>query len=153
FLARLYPGLRGVAVALVVLVCCGRVAFGAHYPSDVLAGAAVGWGIGSAAFRGRWGVRAVNAVAGDRRRAEPREGSAGEPETDADAGRDGGQAAETGVCLDPPRAARAWRGGRAVECAGFEIRLGLRVHGGSNPPLSVQRPRGCGALFLLWVSP
>lgn len=31
----------------------------------------------------------------------------------------------------------AWRGGRAVECAGFEIQYGLRVIGGSNPPLSV----------------
>ena len=32
----------------------------------------------------------------------------------------------------------AWRGGRAVECAGFEIQYGLRVIGGSNPPLSVR---------------
>ncbi len=31
-----------------------------------------------------------------------------------------------------------WRGGRAVECAGFEIQYGLRVIGGSNPPLSVE---------------
>ena len=39
----------------------------------------------------------------------------------------------------------ARRGGRAVECAGLENRYGLRVIGGSNPPLSAlqQRVRSC----------
>ncbi len=36
----------------------------------------------------------------------------------------------------PALSSRARRGGRAVECAGLENRYGLRVIGGSNPPLS-----------------
>ena len=41
-LSRLYPRGRGLFVVLAVLVACQRVQGGAHYPSDTLAGAAVG---------------------------------------------------------------------------------------------------------------
>lgn len=92
FLARTYPGLRGLAVVMAVLVCCGRVAFGAHYPSDVLVGAAVGWGIGSGALRGRWGARAAGAVF-RRRRGKARAEGPGRLETDGAGEHDGGQAA------------------------------------------------------------
>jgi membrane-associated phospholipid phosphatase len=42
-LAWLYPRGRGVFAGLAVLVACQRVEGGAHYPSDTLCGAAVGW--------------------------------------------------------------------------------------------------------------
>lgn len=42
FLSRAYPPLRGLAVGLAALVCVCRVLFGAHYPADVVAGAALG---------------------------------------------------------------------------------------------------------------
>ena len=41
-LAGWYPRLRWLMVALAALVALARVGFGAHYPSDVAAGAAVG---------------------------------------------------------------------------------------------------------------
>lgn len=47
FLAGLYPRLRVLAVALACLVGLCRVLFGAHYPSDVIAGAAVGLAVGT----------------------------------------------------------------------------------------------------------
>lgn len=41
-LARWYPRIRWLAFALAALVAFTRVAFGAHYPSDVAAGVAIG---------------------------------------------------------------------------------------------------------------
>jgi len=59
FLSRLYPRLTGLAVAMVVVVGSGRVLFRAHYPSDVLIGAAVAWLIASLVGGGFLGVRAA----------------------------------------------------------------------------------------------
>ena len=41
-LARWYPRLRGLMIFMAALVAFSRIAFGAHYPSDVAAGVAVG---------------------------------------------------------------------------------------------------------------
>ena len=62
FLVRLYPRLRGVAVFMACLVGFARVAFGAHYPSDVFIGAAMGWILAKLAVGGFWGVRAFDWV-------------------------------------------------------------------------------------------
>jgi membrane-associated phospholipid phosphatase len=60
FLAWYYPRLRGLVIALTAVVAVGRVTAGAHYPSDVLAGLALGWAGGWLAVRNAWGVRAVD---------------------------------------------------------------------------------------------
>lgn len=60
FLAGMYPRLRPVVAGLAVIVMSARVVLGAHYLSDVLAGAALGYLIGHAASVGWWGVRAVD---------------------------------------------------------------------------------------------
>ncbi len=41
--------LAGLYLVFAALVCLGRVVLGAHYPGDVLAGAAIGWFAGSLA--------------------------------------------------------------------------------------------------------
>lgn len=53
-LAGWYPRLRWLMVALAALVAFARVAFGAHYPSDVVAGAGVG--LIAAGLANRWSV-------------------------------------------------------------------------------------------------
>jgi membrane-associated phospholipid phosphatase len=58
-LATLYPGLRPLAVVMAVLVALGRVLFGAHYPSDVLIGGAVGLAVAWPAMAGGWGRRVL----------------------------------------------------------------------------------------------
>jgi undecaprenyl-diphosphatase len=45
-----YPGLAGALAAFTLLVAASRVVLGLHYPSDVLAGAAIGCGIAGASF-------------------------------------------------------------------------------------------------------
>ena len=60
FLIALYPALRWFGLAMLGLVGAGRVLFGAHYPSDVLIGAGMGWLIATVAVRGLWGVRALD---------------------------------------------------------------------------------------------
>jgi membrane-associated phospholipid phosphatase len=67
FVATLYPRLRWLMFALVALVGVARVLTGAHYPTDVLVGAAIGLGATAAAVRGRWGQRVLEAVANRRR--------------------------------------------------------------------------------------
>lgn len=54
-LGRAYPSIRGVLVALAVLVGVMRVMTGAHYPSDVVVGGLVGW------FASDWAWRATGA--------------------------------------------------------------------------------------------
>lgn len=53
-LAGWYPRLRWLMVALAVIVALARVGFGAHYPSDVVAGVAVG--LIAVGFANRWRV-------------------------------------------------------------------------------------------------
>jgi membrane-associated phospholipid phosphatase len=62
FLATLYPRFRWIGVGMAVLVGFCRVLFGAHYPSDVAAGALLATGIAIPAIRQRWGIRTRNAV-------------------------------------------------------------------------------------------
>lgn len=60
FLARHYPALTGIAAVLAGVVGFGRVAAGAHYPSDVLAGLLIGWVVAWPAIHRGWGVRALD---------------------------------------------------------------------------------------------
>lgn len=62
FLVALYPRLRPLAVGMPILVGACRVLFGAHYLSDVFAGACVGFVAASPAVRGYWGVRALDVI-------------------------------------------------------------------------------------------
>lgn len=57
FLAALYPRLRGLVIVLATIVACSRVIFGAHYPTDVVVGAAVGYAVAYRAVQGAWGRR------------------------------------------------------------------------------------------------
>jgi membrane-associated phospholipid phosphatase len=47
-LGRVSPRARPVLLSLAALICVGRPYLGMHYPSDVLAGAALGYGLGRA---------------------------------------------------------------------------------------------------------
>lgn len=47
-LARVAPGARLPLYSLAALICVGRPYLGMHYPSDVLAGAALGYALGRA---------------------------------------------------------------------------------------------------------
>lgn len=62
FLATLYPRLAPLAWALAALVGLCRVLFVAHYPTDVVAGAALGLATALPVVRGFWGVRALDWV-------------------------------------------------------------------------------------------
>jgi membrane-associated phospholipid phosphatase len=57
FLSAMYPRLRPIVVALVVVVGFSRVVLRAHYLSDVLVGGALGALISAAAVGGAWGSR------------------------------------------------------------------------------------------------
>ena len=48
--ASYFPALAGPLAAFTLLVAASRVGLGLHYPSDVLAGAAIGAGIAGASF-------------------------------------------------------------------------------------------------------
>ncbi|KAA0217439.1 MAG: phosphatase PAP2 family protein [Leptolyngbya sp. PLA3] len=60
FLGSLAPRLRPLLWVLAGMVGAGRVLFGGHYLSDVLAGAAVGWVCGWLVVRCSGGVRGVD---------------------------------------------------------------------------------------------
>ncbi|MFG0325638.1 MAG: phosphatase PAP2 family protein [Phycisphaerales bacterium JB037] len=57
FLLSMYPRLRPLLIALPIIVGACRVLFGAHWPSDVVAGAAIGAIVASASVRSAWGRR------------------------------------------------------------------------------------------------
>lgn len=58
-LAKMYPRLRVFAIAMAIIVGLCRVLLGAHYMSDVIVGAALGWIIATAAMDHRWGQRVL----------------------------------------------------------------------------------------------
>lgn len=60
FLAHLYPRLWPLSILLACIVGLSRVVLGAHYPTDVFVGAALGYIVAHHAARGYWGVRAVD---------------------------------------------------------------------------------------------
>lgn len=60
FLGALYPALRPVVIVLAVTVACARVLFGAHWPSDVLAGASIALACSSVSVYRLWGVRGLD---------------------------------------------------------------------------------------------
>lgn len=62
FLSAVYPRLRPLVIPLAVLVGLSRVMLGKHYPSDVLAGAAIAVAVAVPAVRGYWGTRAVDRI-------------------------------------------------------------------------------------------
>lgn len=61
FVSAMFPRLRGLMIAMAVLVGVCRVLFGAHYPTDVLVGAGVAWVISRWAIDGYVGVRSLDA--------------------------------------------------------------------------------------------
>ena len=57
FVATLYPRLKWLMFGLIAFVGFARVLTGAHYPTDVIVGAAIGLATTTAALRGTWGQR------------------------------------------------------------------------------------------------
>jgi len=62
-LSRLYPRLAPLVVVLAAITVCARVILGAHYPSDVVAGACIGWVIGAVMMERRWMSRKLGSPA------------------------------------------------------------------------------------------
>jgi len=63
FLGATYPRLRALVYALAVVVGLARVLTHGHYPTDVIAGAAIGLAVGRAAISRAWGTRLFPAPA------------------------------------------------------------------------------------------
>lgn len=61
-LTTLYPRLAPLAWPLLGVVALTRVLFGAHFLSDVVAGAGVGYAVATLAMRGQWGTRLAGAL-------------------------------------------------------------------------------------------
>ncbi len=67
FLFLVYPRLKPLAIGMVVIVGVSRVLTTAHYPTDVVAGALVGWLVSWPIVRYQWGQRLVRRRLGDAR--------------------------------------------------------------------------------------
>lgn len=61
-LAGMFPRLTPLCVGLVAIVAVSRVLLGAHFPSDVVVGAGVGYVLGNAVFEARWGSRLLRGL-------------------------------------------------------------------------------------------
>jgi membrane-associated phospholipid phosphatase len=59
FISLVYPRLRVLAIVMATIVGAARVILGAHYPSDVVVGACVGYAVAYPCIRHRWGSRAL----------------------------------------------------------------------------------------------
>lgn len=64
-LAAMYPRLSVLVWPLLGVVAVSRVLLGAHFPSDVVVGAAAGYAVTGAAMAGRWGQRLVTRGGGN----------------------------------------------------------------------------------------
>ena len=62
WIGAMYPKLRALAWTLAAIVGCARILFGAHYPTDVLVGATLGYLVAVPCIRGCWGIRLVDWV-------------------------------------------------------------------------------------------
>ncbi len=60
FLIAMYPRLKHLAIALALLVALTRVITAAHWPSDVIVGAAVGYAVALPTISRHWGIRALD---------------------------------------------------------------------------------------------
>ncbi|MEN0020955.1 MAG: phosphatase PAP2 family protein [Planctomycetota bacterium] len=60
FVATMYPRLRTIAVVMAVIVGLSRVVTGAHWPTDVVLGVAVGLACSLRPIRRGWGVRLLD---------------------------------------------------------------------------------------------
>jgi membrane-associated phospholipid phosphatase len=61
-LTRMYPRLRPIAIVMALLVGVCRVLLKAHYPSDVLVGAAIGYAIAEVCMSRSLGVRLMDRI-------------------------------------------------------------------------------------------
>ena len=59
FLSSLYPRLRTLVFALAAFVGFARILVHAHYPSDVIPGAAIGLAVARTAISRAWGTRLI----------------------------------------------------------------------------------------------
>jgi membrane-associated phospholipid phosphatase len=63
FISAVYPKLRIIVWPIAAIVGLGRIITGAHYPTDVIAGAAIGLAAGGTAIKGRWGQALLDRLA------------------------------------------------------------------------------------------
>jgi len=62
FIGLTYPRLRALAIVMAVIVGLSRVILNAHYPSDVVVGACIGYAIAWPCVRFRWGRRVLKGL-------------------------------------------------------------------------------------------
>lgn len=62
FISAIEPRLRWLVVPWAGLVALARIVFGAHWASDVVLGAALGWAVATVVVTRRWGVRLVDTL-------------------------------------------------------------------------------------------